>query len=178
MEGYALNPKTGENEYVIGLKCSCCRCWVTPREDIPKVNDAQISKNGMYNKVEVGYVPVNYYTFYEKYRVEVQQMSLSRNAFDYWKAVSAQKLSSGSLFQPITGKIPTNLSDTGHTMEVEGIFFATAITKKQIYLDKNTHRVDIHVPVDCLGREGPMGESCLLGFQGSYSTNQQPADWR
>ncbi len=31
-EGYAINPVTNEPEYVIGLKCTCCRCWVTPPE--------------------------------------------------------------------------------------------------------------------------------------------------
>ncbi len=176
-EGYAFNPVTKKVEYVIGLSCTCCRCWISPREDKPRVNNGQISANGVYHKVEVGYVPVNYYTFFEKYRVEIQQMSLSRAAFDYWKAIQQQKESVGNLFQPVTGKIPTNLYETGKTMEVQGIFYASAITKKQIYLDKNTNRLDLRVPVDCFAREGPMGENCLLGFPGSYATNLRPADW-
>ena len=40
-EGYAINHVTNEPEYVIGLTCTCCRCWVTPPEAKPKVNDLQ-----------------------------------------------------------------------------------------------------------------------------------------
>jgi hypothetical protein len=176
--GYGYNPATQKVEYM-GLECTCCRCWVTPRELEPRVNDKEITSNGLYRKVEVGYVPVNYYTFYEKYRVQVQQMSLSKNAFNYWKAVSAQKKATGSLFQPISGKIPTNLIESSKTLTVGGLFYASAIHKRQIYLDRYTNKVDLsRIPRDCFNREGPMGESCLLGFQGSYSTNQQPADWK
>jgi hypothetical protein len=84
-EGYAINPKTGKPEYVIGLKCTCCRCWVTPPENKPRVNDLQLS-NGRFEHVDVGTIPINYYTFFEKYRVQVIQMSLSRTAFEYWKS--------------------------------------------------------------------------------------------
>lgn len=179
-KGYAFNPKTNKVEYVIGLECTCCRCWVTPREDKPKVNDGQVSRNGKFNKVEVGFVPVNYYTFFEKYRIEIQQMSLSRAAFDYWKAVKSQKEGIGSLFQPITGKIPTNVFETDKKPVVDGIFYASAVTKKQIYLDKNTHRAELYVPKDCMRppREGAVGESCLLAFPGQFATTVQPADWK
>ncbi len=179
-KGYAFNPKTNKVEYVIGLECTCCRCWVTPREGKPKVNDGQVSRNGNFNKVEVGFVPVNYYTFFEKYRVEILQMSLSRAAFDYWKAVQSQKEGIGSLFQPITGKIPTNVIETNKKPVVDGIFYASAVTKKQIYLDKNTHRAELYVPKDCMRppREGAVGESCLLAFPGSITTTVQPVDWK
>jgi hypothetical protein len=176
-KGYAYNPKTKMVEYT-GVECTCCRCWVTPREAKPKVNDNQISKNGKFIKVEMGYVPINYYTFFEKYRVEIMQMSLSRAAFDFWKAVQSQKEGTNSLFQPVTGKIPTNLFETTEGMGVQGIFYAAAVTRKQLYLDQNTHKVYIRTPVDCLGREGAMGADCRTAFPGSMSTYQQPADWK
>ncbi len=179
-KGYAYNPHTGQPEYVIGLECTCCRCWVTPREAKPKVNDGQLSKDGKYNKVEVGYVPLNFYTFFEKYRVEIRQMSLSRTAFDYWHAIQLQKEGIGSLFQPITGKIPTNLSEESKTTGIQGIFYASAVTKRQIYLDRNTHPAEVYVPKDCQlpPREGAVGEDCRIAFPGSVSTTVQPADWK
>jgi hypothetical protein len=178
-KGYAYNPSTKMVEYM-GLECTCCRCWVTPREDKPKVSDNQISKNGKFVKVEMGYVPVTYYTFFEKYRVEITQMSLSHAAFDYWKAVQSQKEGTNSLFQPVTGKIPTNLFETTGAKGVQGIFYASALTKKQIYLDKNIHHVDVREPVDCKTppRTGAMGENCRLAFPGSTSTTTRPADWK
>src|SRR6478609_10816652 len=56
-----------------GQGCTCCRCWVTQYEDKPTLNDNQIVSHGKYTKVEVGFVPVTYYTFMEKYRVQVEQ---------------------------------------------------------------------------------------------------------
>lgn len=176
-KGYAYNPKTNMVEY-FGLECTCCRCWVTPREAKPKVSENQISKNGKFVKVEMGYVPINYYTFFEKYRVEIMQMSLSRAAFDYWKAVQSQKEGTNSLFQPVTGKIPTNLFEAKEGMGVQGIFYAAAVTKRQIYLDKTTHKTYIRIPQDCMLREGAMGKDCRTAFPGSMSTYQQPADWK
>jgi hypothetical protein len=127
----------------------------------------------------VGYVPVNYYTFYEKYRVQILQMSLSKNAFEYWKAVRAQKDGINNLFQPASGKIPTNLFESSGTLTVVGLFSASAIHKRQIFFDRYTpDKVDLsRIPIDCLGREGPMGESCLNAFQGSSATTEKPADW-
>ncbi|MFN8312801.1 MAG: DUF4249 domain-containing protein [Cyclobacteriaceae bacterium] len=180
-EGYAYNPATKEIEYVIGLSCTCCRCWVTAAELKPRVTDTKLSSNGKFLNVEVGTIPVNYYTFWEKYRAEVQQMSLSRQAFDYWYAVQAQKEGIGSLFQPIGGKIPTNLFEINGKKRVYGIFYAASISRKQIYLDKNTRRIpEIRVPEDdCNGilRAGPIGKDCRIAFPGQRSTTTRPADW-
>ena len=180
-KSWAYNPITKKVEYVIGLACTCCRCWVTPPEDKPRISDNQVSKEGKFNKVEMAYVPVNYYTFFEKYRAEIIQMSLSRAAFDYWRAVKSQKEGVGSLFQPVTGKIPTNLYEKNKALGIQGLFYAAAITKKHIYLDKETHKVEIYIPKSCAPgngiREGAAGESCLLAFPGSITTTQQPVDW-
>jgi hypothetical protein len=177
--GYRYNKTTKELEYVKDLECTCCRCYITPPEVRPTVNDQQIVANGIYSKVEVGYVPVNYYMFYEKYRVQIRQMSISKNAFEYWKAVRAQMDGTNSLFQPASGKIPTNLVESSGTLVVAGLFSASAIHKRQIYLDRYTNKVDLsRIPIDCFAREGPMGESCLNAFQGSHATTEKPADWQ
>jgi hypothetical protein len=143
------------------------------------VNDGAISREGKFNKVEMGYVPVNYYTFFEKYKVQVQQMSLSRAAFDYWKAIQAQKEGIGSLFQPVTGKVPSNLYEVNKAAAVQGIFHASAVTKRKIYLNNSINKVFLDPSEDCKRppRQGPVGESCLLAFPGSEATTVQPADW-
>jgi hypothetical protein len=177
-EGYALNPVTQKIEFVQGLKCTCCRCWVTKFEEHPHTNDKQFVANGKYREVEMGFVPVNFYTFFEKYRVEVTQMSLSRFAFDFWRAIQAQKESSSSLFQPISGKIPTNILDVERKTEVLGIFHASAVTKKQIYIKREENKLNtlIQIPVDCNGREGAMGKDCRLAFP--FSSLTPPTDWK
>ena len=95
--------------------------------------------------------------------------------------MQSQKEAVGSLFQPITGVIPTNIFEINNAQGAEGIFYASAISKKQIYLDKNTNFVQLIVPQDYCHeelRDGPIGMDCRLAFPGSYSTTQQPADWK
>jgi hypothetical protein len=180
-EGYAYNPVTQKVEYVIGLACTCCRCWVTAPENKPRVTDTQLSSNGKFINVEMGTVPINFYTFWEKYRVEVQQLSLSRQAFEYWHAIQAQQEGIGSLFQPVGGKIPSNIFEVNNKVKAYGIFYASAISRKQIYLDKNTHRIpEIVIPQDdCEGtlRAGPIGMDCRIAFPGQKSTTTKPDDW-
>lgn len=160
--------------FVPGLKCECCRCWVTQHEEALKVKGHQINSSGKFPKLKVAYIPINFYTFFERYRVEIKQMSLSKAAYDYWISIQYQKEAVGSLFQPITGKIQTNIFEINKSSGVQGIFYASAVKKKQLYLDKRTHKVDIQVPVNCDGRIGAAGVSCLT-FPGS--TTLQPEDW-
>ncbi len=174
-EGYGIVPPSRTPTYIIGLTCTCCRCWVTDHERRPIVSSNQFVSGGKFPHVEVAYVPVNYYTFYQKYKIAVDQMSLSKTAFEYYRAIDAQRDGTGSLFQPVTGKIPTNLSEATHTLTVHGIFYASSIKRKQIILDKNTHHVDIPDPVNCDGRVGAAGQSCLNAFPGS--TTKKPAGW-
>ena len=172
---YKLNDSTHLYEYQGYFDCTCCRCWVTQSEDQPHVSNKQFVENGKFHKIEVGFVPINYYTFFEKYRIEVQQMSLSQTAFYYWRAFQTQERASGSLFQPVTGKIPTNLSEINGS-EVLGIFYASAVKKKQIYLDGKNLSHYIRIPVDCLGREGASGEICTNVFF-PFATFHKPDDW-
>lgn len=156
-------------------QCTCCRCYVPQFEEQPKVSDNRLVKMGRFVGIEVGYVPVNYYTFYERYRVEVQQMSLSGTGFAFWNSVREQKEGVTSLFQPLGGEILTNLRVVKGEGNVSGLFTASALRTKQIYLDQATRKVDIQTPVDCLGRVGPSGQSCLEKFANSSTT--KPADW-
>jgi hypothetical protein len=107
-------------------------------------------------------------------------MSLSRNAFDYWKAIESQKDAVGSLFQPVTGEIPTNVNNSQTDRGVQGIFYASAVAKKTIYLTKEMINVSVRVPQDyCNGilRDGAIGLDCRNAFPGSHSTTEKPADW-
>lgn len=172
--GYVIDKKTGDPVFVPGLKCECCRCWVPEAEIKPKVSDNQLVSNGRFNKVEVGFVPVTFYRFQERYRAEVTQMSLTKNSFEYWKAIQAQKEATNSLFQPVSGHIPVSIFEKNGSGFLQGIFYASATQTKYLYLDRSTHRVDILIPVNCDGRVGPKGESCL-SFPGASTS--PPSDW-
>ena len=158
--------------------CICCKCWVTEYEEKPHLNDNQFVQNGKYRQVEAGYVPLEYFPFQSKYRFEVKQMSLSKLAFDYWRIIKSQKEGVASLFQPPTGKTRTNIYEKNGKTEVQGLFYASAVKTKQVYVTNadviGTWRALIIPKWDC--ETGTIAEDCRLAFK--RSSTQKPADWK
>ena len=96
----------GGLEYV--KLCECCTCWVDFFNETPVVSDNQFINGGKFTKINATYVPVNQWTFMYKVHAEVKQFTLSRQAFNFWKALVAQQKATTSLFQPVTGKVKGN----------------------------------------------------------------------
>jgi Domain of unknown function (DUF4249) len=170
--GYTKN----DNGKLIAIgKCTCCDCWANQFEKKPTVIENRSASE--IKGLQVGFVPVNYYTFQNKYRVTVTQMSLSKKAYQYWLTFKEQKEGATSLFQPAYGKTESNLFKTSNTGKVAGIFYASAVVKRKIFIKKETNNAYLlaEVPLNCDGRFGPAGQSCLFVFPGS--TNQKPDDW-
>jgi len=165
-----------------GLKnvgeCTCCKCWVTVNENQPYVTDNQFISGGKSKKIEVGFVPLEYFPFQlGKYRIEVKQMSLSRKAFDFWRIIQAQKEGVATLFQPPTGKIRGNIFEVAGSEEVQGLFYASAVKKKQRYLTYKDFSFTKFSRIPSWGCEkGRIAEDCRLAFPNS--TNIKPADWK
>lgn len=154
--------------------CTCCQCWARQDEEKPKVSDGKFALEGKYFKVQVGFIPVNYYTFQDKYQVTVAQMSLSKEAYDFWYRIQAGKEGATSLFQPSYFKIKSNLEGSPNVI---GLFYASSVQKKKVFIRKEENNAYLlaEIPIDCSGRAGPAPESCLAMFPGS--TNVKPDDW-
>jgi hypothetical protein len=105
-------------------------------------------------------------------------MSLSRTAFDYWRTIQSQKEGGTSLFQPPTGKTRTNIVEKSGRGIAQGIFYASSVRKKQVYLsNKAIKGLFIRRPNwDSCTEEWQIKESCLLAFK--HSSNKPPADWK
>jgi len=117
--------------------CECCTCWAKHFETTPQLSDMQLISGSQFSNVKVGEVPINSTTFHEKYMVEVEQMSLSRQAFEFFKLIRVQKEGSSSLFQPPSGEIRGNINQVNNNDPVIGLFYAASITKKSIFIQKS-----------------------------------------
>ncbi len=161
----------------VSENCTCCTCWVTRYEDKPHVSDNRFVSNSKAKRIEVGFIPLEYFPFLKgKYRAEVKQMSLSKEAFAYWQLILSQKDGAASLFQPPTGKIRSNIFEKNGNGQVLGFFYSSAIRTKQLYLSHEDVKVLFsRVPIwDC--EVGKIAESCVLAFK--FSSNKPPADWK
>jgi len=144
-------------------------CWPSIYEPGPQVSDGQFVQGGKFKSVLVSLIPVNEYTFYSKFMVRVEQMSLSKTAFDFWKVVADQLNSKESLFQPGFGSLSTNVYEVNTNEPAMGIFFATSISRKNLFLTKDN--VPVKVPPYTLEINAP----CINVFR--HATAFRPADW-
>ncbi len=103
--GYVVEPALGGGNLTQVGECTCCTCWVTQYESEPTLSDGQFVSNNQYRNVKVGEVPINGLTFTEKYFVQVDQMSMTENSFEFFKLIRSQKENSSSLFQLINGEL-------------------------------------------------------------------------
>lgn len=171
-EGFAPDPlpcssfalSSGSVLPVPGKPCDCCTCWVTQFEDKPHVSDNQFVTDGTFKRVKLGYVPINNLYFYDKVMIEVKQLSLSRMAFDFWKNIQAQKEGSGSLFQPPSGVVHTNIFEKNGAEQAQGLFYAAGASKKVIF-----------ITIPGMAAPAQVNNTCLSY---KYSTNQKPIDWQ
>lgn len=164
----AVHP-SGRGTIIVKVgECTCCECYVDMKESVPQVSDNLLVSEGSYNNVKIGRVPVNSATFMEKYMVRVEQMSLSRTAFDFFKLINIQKEQASNIFQPSSGELLGNIKALNSQDRVLGLFWATSITEKVTFIERD----DVPYPVpDFPGAN----ESCLLEFD--YSTTEPPEEW-
>jgi len=158
------------------VNIACCTCWPYIYNEIPIVSDGQLVQSGQFLRVKAAYLPISGWTFMYKVHAEVSQLSLSRNAFEFWRAIKAQQEAVGSLFQPQTGKIPVNFNQlSGAPADIYGIFFATSIRSNSIYINRyDVPNQNVIPDVQSLPSHDPPNE-CVDQFPGS--TNVRPLYW-
>lgn len=167
--GYILGP----NGPYLESECLCCTCWVDFFNELPIISDNQFIEGGTFMNVKAGYVPVNQWTFMYKVHAEVQQLSLSRRAFNFWKGVKDQKEATNSLFQPNSGRIRGNFVQVfGQTGPVEGLFYASSISRNSVYITRNDVKPQNLIPPQDL----PFTDDCSKLFP--YSSKTKPAYWQ
>lgn len=176
--GYILKRGTASFELEYERQCECCNCWVDIYNNIPLTSDKQLVKDGHFTGIKATYIPITQYTFMYKMFVEVSQLSVTRQSFRFWKAISDQKNSFGSLFQPVSGGIPVNFTQiTGRkSPSAQGLFYATAINSKAIYIRRNDipnqQIIPQGVPYPFVNKKE---DGSCLDFP--FSTNKKPPFW-
>lgn len=132
--GYTMPEEYGKLVYV--APCECCTCWVTVTNNSPIIQDVRIS--GSKAHVYADFIALTPYNFMFASHVKIDQYTVSPMSYYYYKAVADQLNARSSLFQPITGKLNGNIVQiSGPEEQIEGLFFATSITSRSIYIKRN-----------------------------------------
>jgi hypothetical protein len=160
--------------------CTCCTCWYQIFNNAPILSDEIYNSSGIYNGVPIYRIRLNEWIFMFKVHAEVIQSTLTTNSFRFFKSIRDQKVALGSLFQPITGKIPGNfIQVAGTPASINGIFYATGTSNKNSYITPDDVPHSIPVPqVDFspqINGGGIGWLSCLELFPNA--TNVKPDFW-
>jgi hypothetical protein len=154
--------------------CTCCVCWYNLYNEEVIISDDFFTGNGLVKGAKARNVPLNQWTLEYKIRIDMSQLSLTDNSFRFWKAIKDQKEAIGSLFQPVVGKIPSNFVQiTGKEIPIEGLFYATSIRNKVLYIKHTDLPPDL---VYQISFDKPLfGDDCRNLFP--HSSNLKPAFW-
>jgi len=149
--------------------CECCECWITQYETTPTLSDEQLTSGKIFRNLKVGEVPINNFTFFDKYMVAVEQFSLDTVSFEFFKILRDQKRGASSLFQPPPGRLKGNIKALNNSNEVVGLFWASAVSRRYIFLS----RTDVPYGIT---RIDTLTYPCYQQFKNS--TNVKPSEWR
>jgi len=155
--------------------CECCTCWYKIFNNSPILSNEIFSSMVSYQNVLIYRVPLDSWIFMFKIHIEVTQATLTENSFQFFKRIRDQKEAVGSLFQPITGKIPsTFIQLKGTTTPITGIFYAKGIHSKYIYIIPADVPRPVSIPFVDFSKIGWL--SCLELFPNA--TNIKPDFWK
>jgi Domain of unknown function (DUF4249) len=150
-------------------ECTCCFCWSYNYSDNAYVSQNDFVSENQFNKQFLGSIPVTTRHFYDRYYIEVEQLSLSEDAYDFWNLVQKQQTGSTNLFQPNAIKIRGNVRNISNAEEeVLGFFGVSGVAVKSLYIQQS------EVPIE-LPELGPVQYSCLEYFQNA--TTEKPFFW-
>ncbi len=166
--GFTVEPGGGGGVLTQMRDCTCCVCWAHHYEDMPHLSDDERVSDGKYLNVKVGEVPINGATFFDKYLIEVDQMSLTRTSYEFFNQIRAQRQSATNIFQPAYGAIRGNITSDSQNQQATGLFYATAIRRK--YLFMRPEDVPYVVPPIFF-----VTDSCTTYYRNS--TTIQPSTW-
>jgi hypothetical protein len=158
--GYVYQERT--TQLVQEGPCDCCHCWIT--EIVSSVPGDNLLKD-----ILVTRIPIEKQRFNDEYYIEVEQLSCSKEVFDFWIAVKKQKDGSKNIFQPSNGKIKGNIvSLTPGALPSLGIFSVSSVVRVSRRIDKSLVPYIFDPPLNRFTYD------CRILFGGS---NQRPDFW-
>lgn len=158
--------------------CTCCTCWYNLYNDAPVLNDALYTFTTSLPRVKIHRVPVNPWVFMHRLRAEVFLFAMSRESFAFFQAIKDQRDAINSLFQPVSGRIPVNFTQTeGRIEELQGLFYAAGVSSKVLFIERDEVPGAEDLPsLDSLVSLGLAKRSCLELFPNA--TSVRPSFWR
>ena len=147
--------------------CECCICWVTEYNADPILSSPEFDVSQV-NKKFVAFIPANKRFFYNKYHVQIEQMSVSRKIFTFMESIKRQRETGSDLFQTPAPKTLGNITTVNGSQKLLGYFGASSVRTSSFFFERSD--IPYYVPpIDTIA------DSCLAGHR--YATTTKPFFW-
>ena len=152
---------------------SCCnRCWILKRENsVNSFSDFLVNGSLVKNR------PVYFSPFYAlgKHLIEVQQFTISKDAFLFWNRYKDQQQRTGTIFDPLPAALTGNVVNTDNQDDIAlGFFEVSAVSRKRIEADGNTRgRLAFNFNNPLYIKEG----DCQLAYPFAIHAADFPIEW-
>jgi len=167
-------PYTGGPETLVGLTC-CEPCW-----DIVRCyrNCTNVLSDALINGKNITRHPIANVAYCARdYYIEIQQRVISREAYNYWKAVDQLSSNNGSLFDTAPAAIRGNIKCISNPEEeAYGLFEASAISENGFFIE----RTQSAVPAIVTCPPNPVTANpliCAACVEGAFRTKIKPKYW-
>jgi Domain of unknown function (DUF4249) len=154
---------------------NCCEpCWnITQCLGCVKVASDNLVNGRTLAKQNIGQIPFDDIT---PYYLLVEQMSLSRDAYNYWSSVDAQANNSGGIFDTAPATIRGNIKNlTDAAKPMLGFFQVSAVSQKVAYIQRNGVGVQ---PFSIVMPNYPFHTDCAACVESPYRTARRPIEWK
>jgi hypothetical protein len=169
--GFHIRRSTGVVIGFGGSRC-CNRCWVLKEEtSINLFSDLLVNGSSVKNR------PVFLSPFYAigNHLIEVQQFTISKDAYLFWTRYKDQQQRTGTIFDPLPASLTGNVVNTTNPQDVAlGFFEVSGISRKRIEPNATTQLTlansfnnPLYVP------EG----DCISAYPFSVYATENPTGW-
>lgn len=111
------------------------RCWKSEGEKNVIVNNTNELGQDIISYQPIAFIPNYSEKFYTRYSIIVQQIALTKEAYDFWDILRKNTELTGSLFDPQPSKMPTNVKCTNDpTRYAVGFISVGKISEKRIFI--------------------------------------------
>jgi len=118
--------------------CTCCTCWVTEFSRQARVSPNQFANENLFGGINLTKISADGLRFYNKYHLEIEQLSLDKSSYEFWKLVQAQQAGAFDVFQPNVIRIQGNLKNEATPNDVVlGVVSFASVTRKSIFINRS-----------------------------------------
>src|SRR5262249_16838685 len=118
----------------------------------PIVASTELLAGSQLKHIFIQYIPINRFTFFERYRVEIAQMELSEEVFEFYHTIRKQIDNASRVFHPPFFDLKGNVLVQSGQRKIMGTFAASTVARRFIYIPRSAvpHPLATELaPVDC-----------------------------